>query len=182
MNSSNANIISSALLIAPFQLNIYLGAFIFITGNVGSICNMIVYRSRLFRARACAVYLLWEAFINLFYFNFVLLTRMLQQGYQIPVMNRYGLVCKLRQFASEYTHQVAFTLFTLAMLDRLLSAQRSIGEFENTLFHHDLFDQLSSHYYKSTPKILSNSGNLPPIILGSFTEDRIEIVHQNGCD
>jgi hypothetical protein len=56
-----------------------------------------------------------------------LLTRIIQKGFQLPIINRYDVVCKVREFLSEYTHQVAFTLFILAAIDRLLSVQRSAG-------------------------------------------------------
>ncbi|CAF1472591.1 unnamed protein product [Adineta steineri] len=58
-------------------------------------------------------------------FNFVLLTRVLQKDFQISIMNRFDKICKIRYFASLYTDTLAFTLFILASLDRLLEAQRS---------------------------------------------------------
>ncbi|CAF3519205.1 unnamed protein product [Adineta steineri] len=39
-------------------------------------------------------------------------------------MNRFDKICKIRYFASLYTDALAFTLFILASLDRLLEAQR----------------------------------------------------------
>ena len=128
--SSNSNDVSSALLIAPFQLNIYLGLFIFITGNISSIGNFIVFTSRTFRARACSVYLIVESMFTFIYFNYVLVTRLIQKGFQLPIINRYDVVCKVRQFLSEYTHQVAFTLFALATIDRILSTHRSNGRYK----------------------------------------------------
>ena len=41
MNSSNGSGIDSALLAAPFQLNIWLGTFLWATGNVGCLGNFI---------------------------------------------------------------------------------------------------------------------------------------------
>ncbi|CAF4802134.1 unnamed protein product [Rotaria sp. Silwood1] len=82
-NTSNT-IIDPTLLLTPYQLNIYLGLFIFVT-----------------------------------------VTRIIQKGFRLPIINRYDVVCKIRQFLSQYTHQVAFTLFTLATIDRFLSTHRS---------------------------------------------------------
>jgi hypothetical protein len=126
-SSSNGSGISSGLLIAPFQLNIYLGLFIYITGNISSIGNFVVFSSRTFRARACSIYLIAESCCTFVYFNYVLMTRMIQKGFQLPIINRYEGVCRVRQFLSEYTHQVAFTLFGMATIDRILSTHRSIG-------------------------------------------------------
>ena len=92
---------------------------------------MLVFRSRSFRNRACFVYLFWESFTNVFFFNLILVTRVLQGGFQIPIMPRYGVACKVREFLSEYIFQIANTLFVCATLDRLLSTQRSMGKYES---------------------------------------------------
>ncbi|CAF4515147.1 unnamed protein product [Rotaria sp. Silwood2] len=86
---------------------------------------MIVFSSRTFRNRAYSVYLLSEAMSDFIYFDFVLITRILQKGFQIPITIRYDVLCKLRQFVSVWGNQVSFTLFSFATIDRLLSAQRS---------------------------------------------------------
>ena len=127
-NTTTSARVDSALLMAPFQLNIWLGLFIFVTGNISSIGDFIVFSSRSFRARACSIYLIAESISTFVYFNFVLVTRIIQKGFRLPITNRYEAMCKVRQFLSEYTHAVAFTFFALATLDRLLSTHRSIGK------------------------------------------------------
>jgi hypothetical protein len=129
-STSTSSGISNGLLLAPFQLNIWLGLFIFITGNISSIGNFIVFTSRTFRNRACSVYLIAESVMTFIYFNYVLVTRIIQKGFQLPIINQYDPVCKIRQFLSEYTHQVAYTLFTLASIDRVLSTHRSVGMYK----------------------------------------------------
>lgn len=126
-NTSSSDSISAGLLIAPYQLNIWFGLFIFITDNISSIGNFIIFNSRAFRNRACSVYLIAESVFSFIYFNYVLVTRIIQKGFQLPIINRYDVICKIREFLSEYTHQVAFTLFIFATIDRLLSTHRSIG-------------------------------------------------------
>ena len=123
MNSS-ANNISNILLSTTCQLNIWLGSFLWIMGNIGCIGNMIVFGSRSFRNRAFSIYLLSETISNFFYFNFVLATRILQKGFRIPITNRFTIICKLREFATDWSNQVSFTLFSFATIDRILSAQR----------------------------------------------------------
>jgi len=128
LTNSSSTSINPALLIAPFQLNIWLGLSIFITGNLSCLGNFLVFSSRTFRSQACSIYLIVESMSTFFYFNYVLLTRIIQKGFQYPIINRYDVVCKIRQFLSEYTHQVAFTLFTCATIDRYLSTHRSPGK------------------------------------------------------
>ncbi|CAF0855869.1 unnamed protein product [Adineta steineri] len=125
MNITITKSVSNAILIAPYQLNIWLGCFILITGNISTIGNIIIFSSRSFRNRACTIYLLAEAFVLIFFFNFVLLTRTLQKGFEIPLLNRYDIICRLRYFASQYTNLLAINLFIFASLDRLLSTHRS---------------------------------------------------------
>ena len=55
---------------------------------------------------------------------------MIQKGFQLPIINRYDVICKIRQFLSEYTHQVAYTLFAMATIDRFLLTHRSIGMYK----------------------------------------------------
>ncbi|CAF3303927.1 unnamed protein product [Rotaria socialis] len=118
MNNTSSSI-SSALMAAPYQLNIWFGIFLWVTGNLGSIGNMLVFRSPTFRN------LFSEAICDFFYFYFVLTTRILQKGFQVHVTTRYDVICKLRQFFSVWGNQVSFTLFSLATIDRLLSTQRA---------------------------------------------------------
>jgi hypothetical protein len=132
-SSSISNGISASLLIAPFQLNIWLGIFIFITGNISSIGNFTVFSSRTFRARACSIYLIAESMFTFIYFNFVLVTRVIQHGFQLPIINRYDAICKIREFLSEYTHQAAYSLFICATIDRFLSTHRSVGMYDFSL-------------------------------------------------
>ncbi|CAF2736537.1 unnamed protein product [Rotaria sp. Silwood2] len=101
MMNTTSNSIDSAVLAAPYQLNMWLGLFIWVA----------------------------EAMSDFIYFDFVLITRILQKGFQIPITTRYDVLCKLRQFVSVWGNQVSFTLFSFATIDRLLSAQRSNSKF-----------------------------------------------------
>ncbi|CAF1140700.1 unnamed protein product [Rotaria sp. Silwood1] len=123
--NTTTNSISNALLAAPYQLNIWFGSFLWITGNLGCIGNMIVFRSRSFRKRAYSIYLFSAAVADFHYFNFVLLTRIIQNGFRFSLMNRFIIVCKLRQFSTIWGNVVGFSLFAFAIIDRFLSTQRS---------------------------------------------------------
>lgn len=131
MMNSSTEWINPSLLNAPYQLNIWLGCFLWIMGNIGCVGNILVFRSRKIRKRAYSIYLLASAVADFHYFNFVLLTRILQKGFQISLVNRYIVMCKLRQFSTIWGNVVGFSLFTFATIDRLLSTQRSNSKFED---------------------------------------------------
>ncbi|CAF3999567.1 unnamed protein product [Rotaria sp. Silwood1] len=94
MNRSSSNI-SHALLAAPYQLNIWFDSFLWMIGNLGWFGNMIVFSSLVLHKRAYAVYLSSEAASNIIYFDFLLITRVLQKGFQISITIRYDILCKL---------------------------------------------------------------------------------------
>ena len=126
--SNSSDEISNSLLLAPYQLNIWLGGFLWMMGNLGCLGNMLVFRSPKFRRRAYSIYLFSAAIADFHYFNFVLLTRILQKGFRILLMNQYLIICKLRQFSTVWGNVVSFSLFSFAVVDRLLSTDRSVGK------------------------------------------------------
>jgi hypothetical protein len=130
--STSASAVDGSLLTAPFLLNIYFGSFLWVVGNVGCLGNILVFSSKSFRKRAYSVYLFSAALGDLFYFNFVLMIRILQKGYRLPLTNSYTVICKLRQFATLWGNLFSFSLYSLATLDRLLSTQRSNSRFNMT--------------------------------------------------
>ena len=127
MNNTTSSI-SYSLLLAPDQLNIWFGCFLWITGNIGCIGNIVVFRSRTLRKRAYSIYLFAAALADFHYFNFVLITRILQKGFRVSLIDRFTTICKLRQFSTVWGNVVGFSLFSFATIDRLLSAQRSNSE------------------------------------------------------
>lgn len=126
MNTSNmSESVSSALLAAPCQLNSWFGLFLWLTGNIGSIGNILVFRSSTLRHRAYSIYLFYQSLCDLYYYDFVLVTRILQNGFQIPLKTRFDAICKIRQFSTVWGNQISVTFFTFATIDRLLSVQRN---------------------------------------------------------
>ena len=130
MNTTSPDTVSSALLAAPYQLNRWAGLLLWTAGNVGCLGNLIVFSSRTFRQRAYSIYLLAEAVSGLIYFDFLLLTRILQRGFQISITTRFEAVCKVRQFASVCNPLISLNLLSFAMIDRICSLQRSNGKFD----------------------------------------------------
>ncbi|UJR18160.1 hypothetical protein I4U23_005060 [Adineta vaga] len=114
------------LTVMPYLINIWIGTFLVIMRNIGCIGNIIVFQSSTFRKQAYTVYLFAETISDCFVINLVLLTRVIEKAYGIPVYTtRYEYICKIRQMSSYYFVLTSFTFFTLATLDRILSTQRS---------------------------------------------------------
>ncbi len=86
-----------------------------------------VFRSRTFRKRAYSIYLCAAAIADLHYFNWVLITRILQNGLQISIMNRYTVICKLRQFSTVWGNVVDFILFSFVATSFYVSIISNIG-------------------------------------------------------
>ena len=126
--NDTASSYSSVLTAVSYQLNIYFGSFLLVAGNLGCMGNIIVFRSQAFHERAYSIYLVSEAMSDFIYFNFVLAIRVLQKGFQIPILTRYDILCKFRQFLTDWSNQVSFSFFAFATIDRLLSTQRENSE------------------------------------------------------
>lgn len=105
------------------------GIFILIAGNVGCIGNMIVFRSQAYRRQACFIYLFWETVASFFILNCILVTRILESGFKISLMDAFDPICKIREFISLFMYQNENTLFLFATLDRILSTQRSMSKY-----------------------------------------------------
>jgi hypothetical protein len=70
------------------QMNIYIGLFIYITGLIGSLLNIIVFTSlKTFRETSCGFYLAVTSFFNVGQTLFALTTRILDSGFSINVTN-----------------------------------------------------------------------------------------------
>jgi hypothetical protein len=108
------------------------GIFILIAGNIGCIGNIIVFRSQAYRRQACFIYLFWETIASFFILNCILLTRILESGFKISLMDAFDPICRIREFISLFMYQNENTLFLFATLDRILSAQRSMSKYTDS--------------------------------------------------
>ena len=122
---TNNNGVNSIILSMPVNIHIYLGIFILIMGNIGCFGNLLIYQTRSFRHRAFSIYIICETLSDFLVLNLVLLTRILEKGFHIPLQDISTFVCKFRQFSEYYFCLCSFTFFTLASIDRILSTQRS---------------------------------------------------------
>ncbi|CAF1538220.1 unnamed protein product [Adineta ricciae] len=128
MNTTTISIptsLESLLTRLTIYTTIYGGIFILAAGNLGCVGNILVYRSQTYRHQACFIYLFWETIASLFILNCILLTRILETGFNVSLMNESNAFCRIREFISMVMYQSENTLFLCATLDRILSAQRS---------------------------------------------------------
>ncbi|CAF0989642.1 unnamed protein product [Adineta steineri] len=82
------------------------------------------------------------------------ITRLIQKGFNYPIINLYDPICKIRQFFSEYTHQGAFTLFALATIDRILSTHRNVA--------YRRWSNCKTLAYKIVPTVVFTCGSCNP--------------------
>ncbi|CAF1338361.1 unnamed protein product [Adineta ricciae] len=122
---TNNNEVNSLIFSIPANIHIYLGIFLLLMGNIGCFGNLLIYQTRTFRHQAFSIYIICETLSDFLVLNFILLTRILENGFHIPLEHSYTFLCKFREFGEYYFCLCSFTFFTLASIDRILSAQRS---------------------------------------------------------
>lgn len=116
----NATTVGTFALVAQ-HLNIWFGTFLLLVGNVGCIINIIVFRAKSFHRSSFSVYFLATTIADLFLLNFVLSTRILQNGFLLSVFQRHEYLCKLRAYISAVTSSLSCTFFIMVSIDRYLS-------------------------------------------------------------
>lgn len=141
MHENSTNVDTSSLIITLQNVNIHVmiwtGSFLLLAGNIGCIGNLLVFRSDTYRRQACFIYLFWETMASFFILDCILLTRILESGFQISLMLASDTFCRIREFISLFMYQNENTLFVFATLDRILSAQRSIS---NLFLNHEQYN------------------------------------------
>jgi hypothetical protein len=133
MNNTTINDINDNLINTLNSTTTYViicgGIFILIAGNIGCIGNIVVFRSQAYRRQACFIYLFWETIASFFILNCLLVTRILESGFKISLMDAFDSICRIREFISLFMYQTENTLFLFATLDRILSTQRSMSKY-----------------------------------------------------
>ncbi len=102
-------------------MNIYVGLFIFITGVIGGLLNIIIFTSlKTFRETSCGFYLTVTSVFNVGQAIFALTTRILDSGFSINLTN-LPWSCKLLTFLEESCVLLSLTSMSLATIDQFLS-------------------------------------------------------------
>jgi len=104
------------------QVVIYLGLFLFITGLIGGILNLIVFLSlRTFRESSCEFYLTIMSIVNTFHLFTGLFTFIMINGFNINWLNMSLFYCKFRQFYVQLCILMSLTCICLAVIDQFLA-------------------------------------------------------------
>jgi len=92
---------------------------VIVTGNLGSILNIIVFSiSRKLRSSPCSLYLIFASIGYAIYLNIVALLRYLQVSFDIDPSSRWSWFCKLRFYAVGFLLMLPRSYMLLAAIDR----------------------------------------------------------------
>jgi hypothetical protein len=103
------------------QLNIYVGLFIYITGIIGGLLNIVIFTTlKTFRETSCGFYLTVTSIFNIGQTIFGLTTRILNSGFSINLTD-LSWSCKLRTFLAQSCVLLSLTGMSLVTIDQYLS-------------------------------------------------------------
>jgi hypothetical protein len=120
--SSSATIISFQYLTQ--QVYLYGGFFIFITGVIGELLNILIFTTlKTFRKTPCGFYLTIVSIANFGQVVLAVLIRTLNYGLNIDLLQS-SWICKIREFSVPFFALMAFTSICLAIIDQFLSLIR----------------------------------------------------------
>lgn len=128
-------------------------------GILGNIINLIVLSRPALRKYACTKYFTALASNNLFYSSFVLIYRLLADGYQYDVANTSIASCKLTIYVLNVCSAISPHLIVLASIDRYWISSRTVRrrELSDARVAHYLIILVTaffSLFYMSTPIII----------------------------
>jgi hypothetical protein len=98
---------------------------IWLVGNIGSVLNCVIFYQPAFRKSPCAMYFIASNISQLFTFNFALLTRMLQFGYNIQAVNIFLWLCKFRYYFFYIFVANSRYNIIMASMDRYFASSRN---------------------------------------------------------
>jgi hypothetical protein len=102
------------------QINLYGELFVFITGMIGELLNIVVFTTlKTFRQTTCSLYLITASFGNIGIL-IVILLRIIYDGLNIG-LTYTPLFCKFRFLLSQYSGLVSITSLSFATFDQFIS-------------------------------------------------------------
>jgi hypothetical protein len=99
----------------------YIPLIIMIIGTLGSICNIIIFRSLKFRLNSCVFYLLLSTIFDLIYLLSSVLTRFIKNDFRNVFIDQSILFCKFRTYIVVLTPTLSTYYLMFASIDRCLS-------------------------------------------------------------
>ncbi|CAF0795886.1 unnamed protein product [Adineta steineri] len=108
------------MLISRYGLGI-----IWLIGNIGSVLTCLVFHQPTFRKSSCSMYFIASSFSQLLAFNFALLYRMLQYGYNVQTINQNFWFCKIRFYLFFVIIANSRYNIIMASIDRYFASSRN---------------------------------------------------------
>jgi hypothetical protein len=103
------------------QLNIYVALFIYLSGIIGALLNIVIFTSlKTFRQTSCGFYLTVTSVFNLGQAVFALTTRILDAGFAINLTN-VSWSCKCRTYLAQSCVLLSLTSMSLVTIDQFFS-------------------------------------------------------------
>jgi hypothetical protein len=117
---------SSVITLLNENISRYGMGLIWLIGNLGSIINCFVFSQPTLRKNSCVMYFLAASASQFLTYNFALLTRMLQFGYNIQAVNTYLWFCKIRYYLFYIFVAIPRYFIILASVDRYFASSSDI--------------------------------------------------------
>jgi hypothetical protein len=100
-------------------------SLIWLVGNIGSIFTCIIFHQPTFRNSPCAMYFIASSLSQMCAFNFALVFRILQYGFNIPLVNMFLWFCKMRNYVFYIVIATSRYNIILASVDCYFASSRN---------------------------------------------------------
>jgi hypothetical protein len=118
------------------QMNRYLPLPFLILGTIGLILNLIIFTRRSLFNNSCVQYLLCNTLSNIIVVYWVIITRIVSDGYGEDLGLISDPFCKIRYFLTYYSRTLSIWFIVLACIDRWLSSIQARNRFNSVSFAH----------------------------------------------
>ena len=100
---------------------------LYILGNLGNLCNALIFFRRSWRKNVCVFYFIVCVLVDLININVTILEYMLDIGFHISLETSNVIFCKVHKYFSFIVSTLTPTILVLASIDRLLISSENIN-------------------------------------------------------
>jgi hypothetical protein len=116
------------------QMNRYFPLPFMLLGSIGLMLNIIIFTRRSLCNNSCVQYLLFNTLSNIIVLYWVVVTRIVSDGYANDLSVRSDSFCKIRYFLTYYSRTLSTWFIVLACIDRWLSSIQAKQRFNKVSF------------------------------------------------
>ncbi|CAF3543944.1 unnamed protein product [Rotaria sp. Silwood1] len=116
------------------QLNRYLPLPFLVLGTIGVILNIIIFTRRILLITSCIHYLLANTIANFIVLYWVVITRIISDGYKIDPSITSDVFCKMKYFLTYVSRTLSTWFLLLACIDRWASSIKIQRRFNSVKF------------------------------------------------